>query len=226
VVFRLDLKGKETVLHAFTGPPDGSRPYDGVILDKAGNLYGITEEGGTFNYGAVFKVDSSGKEAVLYSFTGGADGSGPNGPLVQDAAGNLYGVTAGGGSGGCGTIFELDTNGKETVLYDFVGGAAGAGPIGGLIRERTGVIYGVTQSGGSTGCGDGYGCGTVYKVDANGNEIVLYTFTGGSDGAYPYGYLIMDEVGNLYGTTYQGGDSSCVSAPAGAGCGVVFKLTP
>jgi uncharacterized repeat protein (TIGR03803 family) len=241
VVFKVDKNGKEKVLHAFTGLPDGNAPNAGLIRDKAGNLYGVTPYGGVTTYcgdygcGIVFKVDATGKETVLYRFTGGTDGDVPNGSLVRDTAGNLYGVTGSGGdlsscpgggkySGGCGVIFKLDTAGKETVLYAFKGSPDGAFPKGRLLRDKSGSLYGVTVAGGTTGCNVNQGCGTIFKVDANGIETVLYTFTGGSDGANPNGDLVMDASGNLYGTTSSGGDSSCYQG--GGGCGLVFKLTP
>jgi uncharacterized repeat protein (TIGR03803 family) len=170
---------------------------------------------------------------VFYSFTGGTDGGLPTGPLIRDAAGNLFGVTASGGDlsscqngvhNGCGVVFRLDRTGKETVLYAFKGIPDGASPKGRLLRDKSGNFYGVTVAGGTIGCNDNQGCGTVFKVDANGKETVLYTFTGGSDGANPNGDLVMDESGNLYGTTSSGGDPSCYRA--GGGCGVLFKLTP
>jgi uncharacterized repeat protein (TIGR03803 family) len=228
IVFKVDKNGKETVLHTFAGPPDGEQPNAGLVRDKAGNLYGTTVYGGAstacgYGCGTVFKVDPKGNETVLYSFAGGADGSGPGAPLFLDGGGNIYGTAGGGGSPcNCGVVFKLDTTGSETVLYAFKGSPDGAHPQGGLLRGKSGSLYGVTYDGGSANC-SGYGCGTVFKLDASGNETVLYNFTGGNDGEYPNGSLITDSSGNLYGTTYQGGDSSC---HRGYSCGVVFKLTP
>ena len=125
---------KEIVLHNFVSPPHGAYPANGVLRDSEGNLYGTTNGsysdvggGGTNNAGVVFKIDASGHETVLYSFTGGADGSSPNG-LIRDSAGNLYGTTNGGGASGVGVVFKLDTSGHETVLYSFTGGADGGNP--------------------------------------------------------------------------------------------------
>jgi uncharacterized repeat protein (TIGR03803 family) len=238
VVFKVDPQGKETVLYTFTGMTGNSpEPLGGLIRDKAGNLYGVTFYGGGnacgYGCGTIFKVDASGKETVFYSFTGGTDGGLPTGPLIRDAAGNLFGVTASGGDlsscqngvhNGCGVVFRLDRTGKETVLYAFKGIPDGASPKGRLLRDKSGNFYGVTVAGGTIGCNANQGCGTVFKLDANGKETVLYTFTGGSDGANPNGDLVMDESGNLYGTTSSGGDPSCYRA--GGSCGVVFKLTP
>ena len=150
---------------------------------------------------------------VLYSFTAGNFNNNSVSGLIQDAAGNLYGTTDGGGNVfscggfGCGVVFKLDPSGNETVLYSFTGGADGAIPEAGLIRDAAGNLYGTTSEGGNTsGSCAGYGgCGVVFKLDAAGNETVLYTFTGGADGLWPYAGLIRDAAGNLYGTTVFGG---------------------
>jgi uncharacterized repeat protein (TIGR03803 family) len=187
--------------------------------DSAGNLYGTTSAGGTSNSGVVFKADKTG-ETVLHTFTGSpGDGAFPYGGLIEDSAGNLYGTTSAGGTANSGIVFKLDTTGKETVLYNFTGGADGAFPYGGLIGDSAG-IYGTTSAGGITaGACFPSGCGVVFKLDTAGKESVLYSFTGGpTDGAYPYAGLIRDSAGNFYGTTYSGGAGVC------GGCGVVFKL--
>ncbi len=166
---------------------------------------------------------------VLHSFRNSPDGAFPFAGLLRDAAGNLYGSTNAGGasgncSGGCGTVFKLDTSGNETVLYSFKGGNDGATPgFGSLIRDEAGNLYGTTADGGSGGgCSFSFGCGTVFKLDPAGNETVLYSFKGGSDGESPVAGLIMDVAGNLYGTTQDGGSGSGCSF----GCGTVFKLDP
>jgi uncharacterized repeat protein (TIGR03803 family) len=234
VVFKVDSKGKETVLYSFTGGADGRYPGPGsLIWDAKGNLYGTTGGGGDMSAchdqgcGVVFKVDSTGKETVLYSFTGGADGGSPEAGLIWDVKGNLYGTTShGGGSSGCrgrgcGTVFKLNKNGEETVLYSFTGGADGADPEAGLIWDVKGNLYGTTVSGGDMSACHDQGCGVVFKVDSTGKETVLYTFTGGADGANLFAGLIWDAKGNLYGTTDLGGD---MSACLDQGCGVVFKV--
>jgi uncharacterized repeat protein (TIGR03803 family) len=175
--------------------------------------------------GTVFKVDTSGNETVLYSFSALAAPSG----LVLDAAGNLYGTTSDDGTSGYGTVFKLDPAGNETVLYNFTG-AAGDGiyPIGNLILDAQGNLYGTTNLGGArTQCG-GSGCGTVFKIDAKGNETVLYRFVGITpdkvDGSEPHAGLVMDALGNLYGTTAGGGITGCGTGTSYGGCGTVFKL--
>jgi uncharacterized repeat protein (TIGR03803 family) len=211
-VFKVDANSKETVLYSFTGTPDGSNPYTGYLVrDAQGNLYGTTQVGGAYGNGTVFKVDTTGKEMVLYSFTGGGDGAEPYGGLVRDALlGNLYGTTIKGGAYGVGTVFKVDTTGKETVLHSFTGTAGdGAYPWAGLVRDAKGNLYGTTAAGGSA-------YGTVFEVDVNGKEKVLYSFTGTPDGASPLAGLVRDGAGNLYGTTNEGGASCCG--------GTVFKV--
>jgi uncharacterized repeat protein (TIGR03803 family) len=197
-----------TDLYDFTGTT-GSNPYSGLIMDAADNLYGTTINGGAYGSGTVFKLDSSGVETVLYSFTGGSDGLWPYAGVIMDAARNLYGTTHSGGASASGTVYKLDSAGVETVLYSFTGGSDGAVPLAGLLMDKGGNLYGTTF-----GCGE-FNEGTVFEVDPLGNETVLYSFTGGSDGLGPYaGSLIADSAGNLYGTTSGGGN----------GYGVVFKL--
>ena len=223
-----------TVLHRFS-VTDGAFPVGNVILDSSGNLYSTTDSGGIGLRGTVFELEEpSGKESVLYNFADGSDGGFPIAGLVRDASGNLYGTTEEGGtfnstncSGGCGTVFEVDTHGNETVLYTFTGGADGAFPIAGLVMDASGNLYGTTNGGGTlntTNCST-YGCGVVFEVNPShpGSETVLYTFTGGADGGFPEGgHLIFDSSGNLYGTTPYGGTTNAFCGTLG--CGVVFKM--
>jgi uncharacterized repeat protein (TIGR03803 family) len=232
IVFKLNINGKETILHSFGGT-DGLWPSGALIRDAAGNVYGTTADGGTskgggctFGCGTVFKLDKIGKETVIHRFTDQADGANPAG-LVWDELGNLYGTTYGGGSytcgmSGCGVVFKVDKTGKYTVLYTFTGGSDGEAPQAGLVRDSAGNLYGTTSIGGIvTTCH--VGCGTVFKLEPDGNKTVLYNFTGGSDGAYPNGALIQDAEGNLYGTTQVGGELTC---GRGEGCGALYKLDP
>ena len=229
-VFRLDSDGKkENVLHKFTDDPDGELPESLLVEDKFGNLYGTTYVGGAHGLGTVFGISKTGKENVLYSFTGGSDGCAPYPGVTLDSSGNVYGVAFEGGAGFCnsgqGVVFKLDTSGNETVLHTFTGGLDGANPSSVLLFDSKGNLYGTTQNGGSSACG-GTGCGTVFKVSPNGAEVVLYAFCSLSscaDGERPFfGPLLMDRAGNLYGTTLLGGASPC----NGAGCGTIFKLRP
>ena len=222
VVFKLSPDGTETVLHSFTGS-DGSVPVAGLIADSSGNLYGTTSRGGASGNGVVFKLSPEGTETVLHSFTGGSDGANPQAGLIADSSGNLYGTTSGGGASGNGVVFKLSPAGTETVLHSFTRGYDGANPQAGLIADSSGNLYGTTSSGGGSGCA-GTGCGTVFKVSPGGSETVLYSFTGGSDGAGPAAGLIADNSGNLYGTTAFGGTSPELECGT-IGCGVVFKLS-
>ncbi len=231
VVFKLDVTGTETVLNRFSGR-NGAHPYEGLIVDPAGNLFGTSLEGGIGplgvcdiyfrGCGVAFMMDSAGKETVLHPFTGGNDGGQPQSGLVQDSAGNLYGTTSLGGASNAGVVYKLDNSGKETVLYNFTGGADGATPMGTLGLDSTGNLYGTTYSGGAGACSSS-GCGVVFRLDTTGKETVLYSFTGGADGALPASGVILDSAGSLYGTTYLGGHTSDgICAPSG--CGVLFKL--
>jgi uncharacterized repeat protein (TIGR03803 family) len=221
VVFKLDPAGNYTVLHTFTGAVDGSGPGD-LIRDSAGNLYGTAGGGGAYGSGVLFKLEPAGNYTVLYSFTGGADGASPASPLLRDAAGNLYGAVSGGGAYGSGVLFKLDPTGSYTILHTFTGGADGAWPVGGLVRDGRGNLYGAASGGGTSVDG----CGVIFKLNPKGNFKVLHDFGCEPDGANPSAGLIRDKGGNLYGTTYSGGDpngsDSCWMVARG--CGVVFKL--
>jgi uncharacterized repeat protein (TIGR03803 family) len=196
------------VLRSFRGASDGQAPDAGLVLDAVGNLYGTTNAGGAHGYGTVFKLSPTGRETVLYSFMGGADGANPWASLILDKTGNLYGTTYGGGAYGYGTVFEVATTGTEQLLYNFMSGTDGANPYAGLIWDPTGNLYGTTSAGGSNA--DCNGCGTVFKLTPGSNgwtETVLYSFNGsaGGDGAQPWGGLLREASGNLYGTTNGNG---------------------
>lgn len=224
-VFKLNSANKETVLHAFTGAPDGASPTAPVVRDAAGNLYGTTQGGGAGNDGVVFEWNAdTGKETILHSFTGGVDGANPGAGLLLDQAGRaLYGETIQGGNSTCsgnfnsgyGTAFKLTASGMEN--YDFPGaGQQGEEPLGGLVRDAQGNFYGTTYYGGAGGYG------SVFKIDAAGKESVLYSFTAQADGAWPSAGLVLDAAGNLYGTTYERGSSTC---NGGGGCGTLFEIS-
>jgi uncharacterized repeat protein (TIGR03803 family) len=219
---KLDGSWTKTSLHDFTGGTDGSFPGE-LLFDNAGNLYGTAAQGGVDGGGVVFKLtpnsDGTWTESVLYAFTGSADGSYPDAPLILDAKGALYGTVVYAGAHGWGGVFKLAPNSdgtwSETVLYAFTGGKDGGHPVTGLIFNAAGNLYGTTYWGGA------YGNGVVFKLAPTSSgrwkETVLHTFTGGKDGSLPTGWLISDAVGNLYGATDIGGVY---------GDGVVFKLAP
>jgi len=229
-IFKLASNGTENVFYTFMGGSGGGVPDDNLTKDGSGNLYGATAFGGNMadcgggGCGTVFKIDSSGHESVLYAFTGGSDGSEPSGGVIGDGKGNLYGETIVGGincgdaPSGCGVVFKLAPDGTETVLYTFQGGRDGAIPDGSLLMDIAGNLYGTTTAGGGAPCN----CGTVFRLAPDGTETVLHAFQDGSDGGAPFAGVIADKAGNLYGTTYAGGNTRC----HGAGCGTVFKLTP
>jgi len=206
----------ETVLYTFTSAEDGS--YLGpVIFDAAGNIYGTTYYGGTADCqcGTVYKLTSSGGiwlKTTLHSFDG-TDGAGPDGLLLLDGAGNLYGTAILGGSSNDGILYELSPSGEswtETVRHSFQS-SDGVYPNGGLIADSSGNLYGVTEEGGPTGLG------TVFRLRQPGNWTfeTLYSFTSFSTGVDPRGPLVIDSAGNLYGVTDYGA----------FGEGTVFKLT-
>jgi uncharacterized repeat protein (TIGR03803 family) len=146
------------VLYRFGARPDGANPLARLVLDAQGNLYGTTWRGGAYGDGTVFKLDASGTETVLYSFTG-KSGLAPYGDLVLDAQGNLYGTTTRGGAYGLGTVFKVDATGNETVLHSFKGkNGDGAVPYAGLAMDAQGSLYGTTSRGGAGGYG------TVFKL--------------------------------------------------------------
>jgi uncharacterized repeat protein (TIGR03803 family) len=216
VVYSVDTTGHETVLYSFTGGADGSGPQAALIFDGAGNLYGTTELGGAYRHGVVYKLDTSGHETILHAFTGGADGGEPLSSLCPGPGGALYGTAPSSGPNGMGVVYRLDPTG-ETVLYTFQGNADGSEPSSGLVRDSAGNLYGTTAFGGIAG-GGGPQNGVVYKVDPSGGETVIYSFTGGSDGRSPFSGVILDSLGNLYGTALAGGQN-------GPG-GVVYTLNP
>ena len=237
-VFKIDTTGTESVLFSFSGA-EGANPVfvSGLVQDAAGNLYGtlsstgLTSSNGGSNScgdvgcGLIFKLDHTGQETILYSFTGAADGENPQGGLILDSADNLYGTTYQGGAYGCGTVFKLNAAGSKTILYSFTGGADGGLPTAGVILDPAGNVYGTTSRGGigSTNAASVLsGNGTVFEIGTNGKEMVLYSFTGGMDGGLPIAGVIRDAAGNLYGTTELGGVTCAVYVVSG--CGTVFKL--
>ena len=196
-------------------------PYFSYFFTVVSILYGTTL--GCDDYGVVFKLDPAGKYTVLHRFSPdptNVDGIWPYAGLTRDAAGSLYGTTAYGfnyegycydfvSAFGCGVVFKVDAAGNYQILHAF-NAIDGAASVSGLVRDAAGNLYGTTQFGGS------YGDGVVFKLDAAGNATVLHSFYRYDDGALPYGTLIMDSLGNLYGTAAFGG---------AYGHGVVFKIT-
>jgi uncharacterized repeat protein (TIGR03803 family) len=156
-VSKLDPHRQVSILYSFAGSGDGMFPYGSLARDPGGNLYGVTYFGGAFGGGTAFKLDANNTETIIHSFGGSGDGAPPGGGLVRDRAGNLYGTTTEGGSSYFGTVFKLDTSGKETVLHTFLGNQ-GNGPDWGVVRDSKGNPYGTTQYGGA------YGGGVVFEI--------------------------------------------------------------
>jgi uncharacterized repeat protein (TIGR03803 family) len=213
-VYRLAMDGTFTILHAYTDA-DGNIPEGRLVRDRKGNLYGTTYGGGTDGKGLVYKLSAKGKLTVLHSFTGGKqDGAFPtNAGLARDHAGNLFGMTQYGGKADYGTLFRVGADASFTLLHSFTSDKDGRYPASGLIIDRAGNLYGVTQDGGGgTACT--YQCGTVFKMGPDGSETLLHAFTGGDDGSNPLSTLLRTNSGNLFGTTDDGSK------------GTLFELKP
>jgi uncharacterized repeat protein (TIGR03803 family) len=228
-VFKLGFSGNqwnETVLYDFDCNGTGKNPYGGVILDTSGNLYGVTVAGGSGGIcsgdgcGVVYELAKSGdtwSEIVLYNFTGGDDGFGPGSPLVFDKSGNLYGTAPDGGAYQAGVVFQLAPNNgqwTQTVIHAFTGGDDGAvGSLGPLLLGADGSLNGATELGGK------YSAGIAFKITPSGNTwtfTTVYAFQGLPDAGFPYGGLVADPHGRLFGTSYFGGTN---------GLGSVFEIS-
>jgi len=216
---------REHVIHTFTGGRDGATGSKGrLILDRAGNMYGVATVGGANGAGTAFKLTHGQggrwRFRTLFAFAGEPDAGFPYGALTFDRSGNLYGTSYYAGAHGLGAAYELTlANGtwSETLLYSFQGGTDGSSPISNLVFDRSGNLYGTTSEGGAPGCS----CGTIFKLTPGGQgqwtESVAYAFTGTPDGALPYNGLVGDQAGNFYGTTVHGGT---------ADEGAVYEFTP
>lgn len=245
-----EKKWKETVLHSFTGGADGQNPFSTLATDGTGALYGTTMYGGsgkcvnpmlsTVGCGTAFKLTPPGpgqtrwSKTILHTFTGGIDGGVPQGKLLLDASGALYGATYQGGSGkctqlvlgtviGCGTVFKLTPPAPgqnawtESVLYNFKGGTDGAYPQGGVIKDATGSLYGTASAGGVYGSGVAFKLTPPVPAQTKWTETVLHHFNISADGDTPVGEIIRDGGGHLFGVTWSGGAQLR---------GTVFEITP
>ena len=264
----------ERVLYSFTGfPSDGINPQAEVVFDRSGNLYGTTVAGGTNQGGIAYEITAAGLESTVHNFSGDLEGAMPYAPLTLDADGHLYGTAS--EQPRFGLVYELARLGTGWIgigLFNFYSEDVGSTPLGGLIFDPQGNLYGTASDGGPNGGGvifelepsqDGwtyhdlydlpgtdqgpnstllrdasgdlygtttdnfYNFGEVFKLSFSGGVwtyTILHTFTGGSDGGLPYGPLVMDTHGNLYGTAGAGGGNP--AACRGQGCGVIFEITP
>ena len=210
--------GRVKLLYDFAGDNQPG-PFGTLVRDAGGNLYGTTKTGD--GSGTVFKLAPDGTETTLWSLP---DYSDPTAGLVADGKGHLYGTTDYAGDEGacdyyypgCGTVFSITESGRDHALYDFEGGSDGGEPLGRLLLDAKGDLYGTTYYGGGTGCSY-YGCGTVFRVAPDGTETVLYSFSLQQGGFHPAAGVISDRKGNLYGTTISGGKYNN---------GVVYRLSP
>jgi uncharacterized repeat protein (TIGR03803 family) len=212
----------ETTLYSFSGQTDGALIGSGVIFDEKGNLYGAAYQGGPSNCGTVFELtplqNDQWAEQTLFAF--GSDGCDPNGALVFDAEGNLFGITGYGGTWNGGTAFQMSPMPDGTWTYETIhefnpNAADGYEPSSGFTLDQSGNLFGATYNGGS------FNLGTVFELSPNGGnwtESILYSFAGGDDGANAQGNLVFDGQGNLYGVTFRGGGSK--------GYGAILRLMP
>lgn len=228
-VFELAHNGSQwsfNLLWTFTGYTDGCSSWSGVVFDPEGNLYGTTTEGGVNQFGTVFELSPSEQKwslTPLHQFVNASDGNHSLGSLVVDPSGSLFGTNRYGGPGGAGEIFELSPNAGTwdlTTLHSYSGEVAG--PQGPLVMDSAGNLYGTSLESGK------YGWGNVFKLTPSGSGFTytdLYDFTGGSDGGWPTGQIVMDANGDLFGVTEIGGIKGgdiCGTY----GCGLVWELTP
>ena len=235
-VFKLAPSGStytESILHSFTGSPDGASPYGSLVVDASGAVYGTTAQGGskqcTGGCGAVFKLTpgaSGYTETIVRAFKAHNDGLYPYANVTLGPGGVIFGTTYFGGSAGNGTVFKLTPSGAsytETLIYSFAGGTTdGTFPQSGVTLAKNGVLYGTTSGGGNPACTGG--CGMVYALTPSGSsyvETIVHAFAAGSDGFFPYAGIALGAGGKLYGTTYYGG-SGC----SPTGCGTVYLLAP
>jgi len=232
-VFELSNSGgtwTETILYLFTGGADGFHPFGGLTMDAAGNLYGMTHDGGSKGRGTVFKLslnNGTWTKTILFNF-GGSAGEFPVSTLTLDSLGNLYGTASAGGVKNGGLVFELTKtakgNWKEIVLHNFIGGADGSEPSANVIFDTAGNLYTTTFYGGGGGCPAG--CGTIVELSLSGStwtETIIQKFTQDATGYHLNSGVVIDSTGTIiYGTTRDGGDLNVCNA---TGCGSVFKMT-
>jgi uncharacterized repeat protein (TIGR03803 family) len=208
-LYEVTSKGKYSVLHTFCASgdcSDGSVPSGRPIMDKAGNLYGVTTFGGSWGNGVIYKLTPKHEYSVFYSFSGVNGAGEPEGRLIQDSEGLMYGC-ANSGDSGSGAIFSITTAGVFSIIYSFTGGEDGFGPVCPLILDSAGNLYGVTNNGTATGESS-----PVFRITPKGDDTTL--FVAGSGGAVAG--LAMDKAGNIYGESYFGGTK---------GRGTIYKLT-
>lgn len=219
-IFKITPGGRLTTLYSFSGQADGGCPEGGLVQNSNGTFYGTGSCGGNEGGGTIFTVTPEGSFQTLYGFAGGAAGSTPLNGLAQASNGNFYGTTYSGGDYGQGTIFEITPWGSLTTLYMFTGASDGSEPSG-LWLGTDGKVYGTTQAGGTFNdqCGSSGGCGTVFKITAQGSLTTLHDFcslNNCADGNYPRAGLVQGTDGKFYGSTLEGGSGRA---------GTLFRVT-
>lgn len=226
-VFKLSSDGEFSQLYEFGGWPDAKYPLGGLVMRGDSALYGASlgggkRSGGVEGCGTVFELSlDGGAEKVVHEFSiHHLDGCNPDAPVITDQAGNIYGTAYQGGAHGAGMVFKINSNGTESALYSFLGGADGRWPTSPLAEDSSGNLYGGTNSGGPNTCG-GFinNCGVLYRITPDGSESIVYAFKGPPDGWDPNAGILVDGGGNLYGTTAQGGSAQC-------DCGIAYKIAP
>jgi uncharacterized repeat protein (TIGR03803 family) len=210
-VYEITSAAAENVIYSFQGTgEDGFNVLAGVVLGSNGNLYGSTASGGTYLAGNLFELTPAGVETVLYSFTGGSDGTSPNAVTLGNGGG-IFGTANGGGASGLGTVFKLSAKGVFKILHTFTGGPGdGAYPETGLLDAGDGNFYGTTPYGGALGFG------SLFKITASGTMTIAYSFTSTGGSVSPNGPLIENSAGTIFGTTEFGGT---------AGYGFVYEYS-
>jgi len=209
-IFKMTPSGTYSVIHSFNKTTEGGNSYGSLTEGTDGNLYGITYSGGTFTYGTIFKITTAGVFTVLHHINSSTDGSGCQGDLIQATDGNFYGTCYAGGANGSGTIFKMTPAGVYTVMRALNWQTDGANPLGNLMQNTDGYLYGMTTGGGTSSDG------VFFKMAINGTYSVLHSFSAATEGASPKGGLIKGNDGNLYGLTSGGGSLNG---------GTAFKIT-
>jgi uncharacterized repeat protein (TIGR03803 family) len=212
-VFKITSLNVFSVVHSFGGAPsDGAYPNSGQLLDAGGNIWGTTFQGGANGLGTIFKITPTGSYSVVYSFNG-VGGFSPLAGLTPDGRGHFWGNASAGGQNGYGTVYYINQHGLYSVAHTFAAdGVDGIYPVGGLVRDKNGNLWGMTADGGA------YLGGTIFEITAAGVYSVVYSFKkDGADGNFPQAGLLLDKNGNFWGTTQLGGASNA---------GTVFAFTP
>ncbi len=214
-VFKIAPDGTETILHAFTCGRDGCDPQGDLIMGRRGAFYGTASTGGAGHSGVIFKIATDGNFSAPYAFTGGADGAIPNGGVIMDRQGVLYGTTYFGGSGpcNCGVVFKLAPDGTQTVLHNFTGAPDSRNPMESLVMDGEGNLFGATNSGGRSDRG------AVFEISPDGTETIVHSFSGSPDGKHPQGSLLL-YMNKLHGVTAAGGTGGACQI----GCGTVYEV--